>query len=888
MQADWSFDALFEALAAGGTHPAVVTVGEAGAETVTYAALLDSAARLAAGLRAEGLEPGEPAAIVAPNGADWITVWLALTMAGAVVAGLDDLATEEETAARLFDCGCRYVFAGPTHIAALRALAREHGLKIVVLDGEDGSDGVRPWRRLMAAAGGGGGPFAADAAAARVYTSGTTGAPKSFDLTRTNIAVNVGALLDLGLIGPQDRVLLPLPMHHVYPLVVGMLSPLAAGATIVLPGAVTGPGIVRALSLSQSTVMMGVPRLYEAMVEGILERARGSGWLIHGLTAVLMKFCIVLKRGFGVNAGRVLFTPLHRRLGGRLRFMVAGGARLAPDVIWGLEGLGFEVLTGYGLAETASLFTGNRPGEKRIGSEGRPMPGGEVRIIEPDEDGLGEIGLKGPSVFAGYRDKPDANAAAFTSDGWFRTGDLGRLDADGYLYVVGRSKEMIVLGGGKNIFPEELEAHYGAAAAIKEIAVFERAGKLFSLVVPDIAWLQAEAKTRYEEAVRVALATASQSLPSFQRLAGFALTLEPLPRTRLGKYRRFMLGDLYERALAGGKGRPAPPLGAEDKALLADPTAAKLWALLEARYGERGLSLDANPQLDLGIDSLEWVTLSLALEGAIGFGISAEAASRVMTVRDLVNEAIAAASEAAQARPAADVESEAARWLKPRGVLLVVPSLALYGLNWLLARVLFRLRVEGSDYLPKGKQSLVIAANHASDLDAAFLMAALPLATAGRTWWGGEITRLFENAVGRAFCRIAQIFPVDERAPAGAVDLARRVLARGGTLVWFPESWRTPTGAVQRFLPGIGLILGGGDVPVLPAHIEGSFAVMPRDTRLPRLHPVRIRFGSPVSAAQLEAEGKGENAAERIADGLRKRVLSLAPQGPADDESEPP
>jgi long-chain acyl-CoA synthetase len=888
MDANWSFDTLFEALAAAGAHPAVITIGEPGTETVTYAELLDRAVRLAAGLRAEGLEPGEPAAIVAPNGTDWITVWLALALAGAVVAGLDDLGSEEETAAQLIDCGCRYVFAGPTHIAALRALAREHGLKIVALDGGDASDGVRPCRRLMVAAGEGSGSFAPETAAARVYTSGTTGVPKSFDLTRKNIAANVGALLALGIIGPQDRVLLPLPLHHAYPLVVGMLSPLAAGATIVLPGAVTGPNIVRALRLSQATVMMGVPRLYEAMVEGLLARAGARGWLIRGFTAVLMKFCIMLKYRFGVKAGRVLFAPLHRRLGGRLRIMVAGGAKLAPDVIRELEGLGFEVLTGYGLAETASLFTGNRPGEKRVGSEGRPMPGGEVRIIKPDEEGVGEIEVKGPSVFAGYRDNPDADAVAFTVDGWFRTGDLGRLDDDGYLYVVGRSKEMIVLGGGKNVFPEELEAHYGAAAAIKEIAVFEREGRLLCLVVPDIARLQAEAKTRYEDAVRVALATASQSLPSFQRLAGFAITREPLPRTRLGKYRRFMLGDLYDRALAGGKRRPAPPMGAEDKALLADPTAAKLWVLLEARYGERGLSLDANPQLDLGIDSLEWVGLSLALEGALGLGISAGAASRIMTVRDLINEAVAAATEAALAHPATDVESEAARWLKPRGVLLAVPGLALYGLNWALTRVLFRLRTEGRANLPKGKQSLVIAANHASDLDPGFVMAALPLATAWRTWWGGETTRLFENAMGRAFCRIAQIFPVDERAPAGAVNLARRVLARGGTLGWFPESWRTPTGEVQRFLPGIGLVLEGGDVPVLPVYIEGSFAVMPRDARIPHLYHVRIRFGPMVSAAQLEAEGEGESAAERIADGLRKRVLSLAPPEPPDDDASEP
>ncbi|MEE9195085.1 MAG: AMP-binding protein, partial [Alphaproteobacteria bacterium] len=766
MDADWSFDSLFETLAAGGTRPAVISIGGAGTETVTYAELLDQVQRLAAGLAADGLKPGEPAAIVAPNGAEWITAWLALTLSGAVVVGLDDLGTEEAIASQIVDCGCRYVFSGTAHLTALAELSQTRELKIVALAGGDLPPGVTPWPSLKAEPSEERGVFRAESAAARVYTSGTTGAAKSFDLTRANIAANVGAVGALGIIGPEDRVLMPLPLHHAYPQVVGLLVPLAAGAAIVLPGAVTGPGIVDALKQSQASVMLAVPRLYEAMMEGLM--ARGGGRLGRAVISAMVRLGIMTKRGLGISIGRLLFAPLHRRLGGRLKFMVAGGARLDPKVIWQLEGLGFEVLTGYGLAETASLFTGNRPGEKRIGSEGRPMAGGEVRIAVPDQDGVGEIELEGPSVFAGYRGNPEANAAAFTADGWFRTGDLGRLDGDGYLYVAGRLKEMIVLGGGKNVFPEELEDHYGASTAIKEIAVFERGGRLLGLVVPDIAVLQAEAKTRFEDAVRVALVTASRSLPSFQRLAGFAVTSQPLPRTRLGKYRRFMLGDLYDRALAGGERRVPAPMGEEDKALLADPVAARLWALLDARYGERGLALDANPALDLGIDSLEWVSLSLVLERDIHVRFSAEAASRIMNVRDLINEAIAAADDAARAQAVPDVDSEAARWLRPRGPLLALPGLALFGFAWLSARVLFRLRVEGRANLPKGNQPLVIVPNHVSDLDPGFVMAALPVAMAWRIWWGGDITRLFHTAFGRGFCRTAQVFPVDERAPANA------------------------------------------------------------------------------------------------------------------------
>jgi long-chain acyl-CoA synthetase len=868
----WSLDDLFAALARTPARPAVISVGEGGAEMLNAGDLDSLSAGIAAMLSEAGVTSDDPVVLLGPNDAGWIACWLALARLGAVVVALDDLSSAEEAAVAIADAGCRHVLASEAHMAALKGDSRLSGVTMTMIaevlasaraDATQGDKLPPPT------------PRRADDAAVVVYTSGTTGAPKSFVLTRANIAANVTALIDEGILKPSDGVLLPLPLHHVYPLVVGLLTPLATGAAVVLPQAATGPEIVRALATTGATLMIGVPRLYSALVDGLDARMRAGGRLAVAASALLLAVSGGLRRHLGINAGRALFAPLHRRLGGALRIMVSGGARLEPAIVARLDALGFETLTGYGLAETASLFTGNRPGRKRIGSEGLPLAGGEVRIGTPDADGAGEIELKGLSVFSGYRNAAEADGSSFSDDGWFRTGDLGRLDADGYLYVTGRIKEMIVLGGGKNVYPEELEKRYGADPAIAEIAVLEHGGKLVALVRPDIPALKAAARARPRDAVRVAIEQARGTLPSYQRLAGFALVSAPLPRTRLGKYRRFQLTELYERATSSAERSPAPPMDEADRRLVADdPVGREVWALLQARYGARGLAMDASPELDLGIDSLEWVTLALEFESRLGLHISSDDVARIVTVRDLVR--LATDNAGAGARAVSESTAADDRFIAPPGAFAHLCGILIGGINRLIARTVFRLRVEAERPWPGPDQPFVIVANHASDLDALFLSAALPPRLSRRVWWGGEVTRLFGSAAARALSRTVQIFPVDERHPRAAIDLARKVLARGDGLGWFPESWRTATGELQEFLPGIGMVLEGNeDAAVIPAGILGAFEIMPRTARWPRLGKVRIRFGAQVRVVELLAEGTGGTDAERVAKALRRRVAAL-------------
>jgi long-chain acyl-CoA synthetase len=298
-------------------------------------------------------------------------------------------------------------------------------------------------------------------------------------------------------------VLLPLPLHHAYAFVVGMLTTLSVGAPIVLPTDTTGPAIMQALSNGDVSTIVGVPRLYEAILSVVQARVAERGRIARSGWWLLMRLALLLQRVTGLRPGRVWFAPVRHRFGPRLRYLISGGARLPTEAAEQLEALGWVVLSGYGLAETASMFTGNAPGDRRLASAGKPLADGEIRISGPDDKGIGEIELRGSSITTGYLNNPEANRTSFMPDGWFRTGDLGYVDRAGFLHVTGRSKELLVLGGGKKVSPEDLEQFYGSAPQVREMAVLEQQGTLTAMVRPDPARVREMGTMNLHEGIRV-------------------------------------------------------------------------------------------------------------------------------------------------------------------------------------------------------------------------------------------------------------------------------------------------------------------------------------------------------------------------------------------------
>jgi long-chain acyl-CoA synthetase len=897
------FDTLYER----GDRPAVLALHKEDVESSSYDELAGHARRLAGGLIEAGVGRGDHLALFAANRVEWILACLGAIGAGAVVVPLDAQIGDEMLAHALADSGARLIFTTAEGADRLERLDVEAGPRPVLLDA--GEEDERSWRRLLADRDAEELPQPEpDDRAALFYTSGTTGTAKGVPLSHRNLAFELNTLLEADLLTGDDRVMLPLPLHHVYPFVIGMLTPLAAGLPIVMPHALTGPQIIRALQEGEVTLVVGVPRLYDALYSGIEERAKSGGRISARLFEDGMRLNAWLRRRLGLRIGEPLLRPVRNRLGPNLRVLASGGAALDPELAWKLESLGWRVAVGYGLTETSPILTLNPPDGKKLESAGRPITGVEVRIdpsavpdeskeggerreSRTDEPGeAGEILARGPNVFAGYRNMPEETAEVLTNDGWYRTGDLGYLDDDGYLYVTGRASTLIVTEGGKNVQPEDVEEVYGSHPVIQEIGVLQRDGRLVAVIVPDPGEVRQRQEGDVEEAVREAVEEGSKRLPSYQRLSDYAITREPLEYTQLGKLRRHLLEDRYDRAKEGEEDAedaagpiPIGEMSEEDRELLEDPAAERVWELLARRYPDARLTPDTSPQLDLGVDSMEWVNLTMEIGESAGVELDEEAIDGIDTVRDLLRE-VAEASESGETpsgvspleQPEEVLDEDQKRWLEPLGSGKSVLARGLFLLNRALMRGPFRLGVEGLENLPE-RGPFVIAPNHVSYLDSFAVAAALDYRLLRRTYWAGWTGAAFGNPLTRLVSRLAQVVPIDpERAGVSSLAFGAAVLACGKNLVWFPEGERSPDGKLQPFKPGIGMLLNHFRVPVVPVSIRGTYEAMPRGKAVVRLAKITVVFGQPLDVQDLvEHQGEDGQPRDQILQALRDRVAEL-------------
>jgi long-chain acyl-CoA synthetase len=852
MQSPWdSLQPLLDGLAARESRIAIWMLRREALEQWTYRQLGQSVQQLAVGLIARGIRRAEPVALFAGNRPEWIVACLAVLRAGATVVPIDVQLSRRALQHVLADSEARWVF---TTAADWKRLESQPGLNPILLEslaGEPPISGELP-------------VLSANDTAALFYTSGTTGLPKGVPLTHGNLAFAVKAFVELRLLNADDHVLLPLPLHHVYPFVGGMLAPLAYGAQLVMPRALTGPDILRALREGRVTTIIGVPRLYRALEAGIQARVESLGQFSTKLFEAVLALSTWLRRRCRLRLGKWLLRSLHRQLGPNLRLLASGGSALDEKLAWKLEALGWRVTIGYGLTETAPLLTLLRPGANAFDNVGPPIPGVELRV----ED---EVLARGPNVFHGYRNLPDETARVFR-DGWFRTGDLGYFDSAGHLHLTGRVSTLIVTEGGKNIQPEELEELYQEHPAIREIGIFERDRQLVALIVPKLTEIGAAHEAQIEAAVRAAVLERSRQLPSYQRITDFALTRDPLPRTRLGKIQRPALVERYELARQRKPAAATGPMhweemSEEDRALLEHPAARAVWEWLARRYPDRRLAPDTSPQLDLGIDSLAWLNLTLEIRQQAGVELSEETISQIDTVRDLLQEVVRAAEAGLDAKP--ELTDEQKRWLEPPGPVRAVLAAGLRALNRVLMRGLFRLEVTGLEHLPAGQ--FILTPNHASYLDPFVIAAALPAERLRQTYWAGWTGAAFANPLNRFVSRLGQAVPIDpQRAVISSLAFCAAVLQRGGNLVWFPEGERSRDGRLQPFKAGIGVLTERCDVPVVPVYIAGTHEALPVGGRWPRLTRVRVTFGKP-----LKVRGPG------AADELYRAVSALAETSPS-------
>lgn len=871
-------------------RPALMRFRKSGHDTFTYGRLFQDVRELAWGMIQTGIKPGEVVGLLGPLDATWLTVCLGAVYAGAVVMPLDVQLDRETLDGILADSGPRSIFTHENQWSQFREIAPK---RCAVYFMDKPADETKSWKRLTTKDPHPLPDVKDDQPAALFYTSGTTGPPKGVPLTHRNLVFQIHRIQETRFLRPDDRVLLPLPPHHVYPFVIGILAPLSLGAAVVLPHSLTGPQMMRTLREGDISLLLGVPRLYQALFDRVAQRFESRS-IARRLFDAVLKTDARLRRKSRLTPIKWLLTPFRRRVAPRLRILASGGAPLSRDLAERLESLGWQVAIGYGLTETAPLLTLKLPGDPHLDTAGYPIRGVDLRIdpdaIEnsdrSDREAEGEILARGPNVFEGYHHLPDQTREAFTPDGWFRTGDLGYLDAEGYLHLTGRVSTLIITREGEKVQPDAIEERLSGHPLIREAGVFQQeSGSLSGVIVPEMREATSRGIENLDQSIQDAIHQSLQDLPSYQHIHDPALTRTPLPRTRLGKIRRHLLEEIFteakNRSLASEKAEPISldDMSGEDRSLLTAPEVKKVWDWLSSRYRHHRLTPDTRFELDLAVDSMEWLTITLEIGQRTGFDLSEEEIGEVTTVRDLLRILARKASEeepgTRTSSTASAVTPEQTRWLQPPGPSKDRLARVLFALNRTIAVRLFDGAFRGVHHVPM-QGPFVITPNHVSYVDAFAIAAALDVERLHRIYWAGFTGAAFRNVFVKYFSRVSRTLPID---PAQGIltgmALAATVLKRDQGLVWFPEGERSPNGRLQPFKTGVGILLSHYPVPVIPAFIRGTKKILPPGKAVPRPGRIQVAFGPALRPDALSAKGEGARKIDRIASALHQEVKVL-------------
>ncbi len=711
-----------------------------------------------------------------------------------------------------------------------------------------------------------------------LMTSGTTGFPRGVPLTHANLFANIKMIWKTGLYTRTSRVFGVLPLHHAYPLMSIVYLPIGHGATIGFAPDLLPATLLHCLQSFKATLFPGVPSLWEGfhrrIWEGIARKGKKAEWVTRNL---LMPFVLYCRQKTPWNPGRFFFSSLHRRFGPELEVMSSGGAALAPGVCRDFWSWGMTLLEGYGLTETSPVLTFNVLSQWKIGSVGKPLSGVMLKIRKSSEDSRegGEVIVSGPNVAAEYWTSLSERMPLKGQDGWFETGDLGVLE-EGFLILKGREKELLVLPNGKKLQPDSVESLLIGDPFICESALTLRNGVPWILIRPDQEAFQSRQIVQMKPILSSKVEMLNASIPVHSRIGGFSLTLEPLPRTRLGKLKRFEIPGLVERIERRPSSEPLPV------EVLSDPRKMQVLSLLEDAIGHSSpVSLEDHLEVDLGLDSLGRIELAGRLEELFGEVFPDEAFESVRTVSDLLRmvsgmeagssgEANNEAMLASPLRPEEQAfipvrprtpSGETPLWYRTlyhffRGLVGVIfhvrwPHFSRTAEGWVVGRE------SGESFIwPEGP--CLVVANHESYLDGILLTLALPPSLLPRVFFWGY-SPLFEKGVLSRLRNAMGVVSIDPEEALTGLRVGYHLLKEGAILVVFPEGERCATGTMQPFRPGTGYLLSVRPVPVVPFALFGAFKAYPRHQALPRPLPIRFQVGKPIPAAQFEGGTPSEN-----------------------------
>lgn len=851
-----------------------------GIARTTYLDVRTRADLAAARLAALGVKKGDRVVLSGHNHPDWPLSFFGIARAGGVAVPVDpamdpvqfaNVVRESEAKVVLWDekveeaCGAEIAksFGGD-------ALVTRHLAEIA-----SGNDDVAPL------AGSARVEVEEDDVASLIFTSGTTGKPKGVRLTHKNFTSLIAALAPLFPLTTGDRVLSVLPLHHTFEFTCGLLLPFSRGTRVVYLDELKGDRVAAALKQARVTAMVGVPAVWQLLERRILSQVQARGPVAEKVFELGGELNRFLGKTAGIDLGKTLFGPVHAGLGGSVKHLISGGAALPKDTQKLFTGLGFKLTEGYGLTEAAPVLTVAKAGSP-AGQVGKPIPGVEIKIDSPDEHGVGEVLARGPNVMAGYTDE-EATKAVLDDEGYLHTGDLGKLDRQGRLVLVGRVKDVVITANGENVYPDDIERTLGKVPHIEELAIIgvtapsgsERVG---CIAVP-------EADDTIDRAARLdraqkSLRDAVSKLPYGKQPTFVHLYDAPLPRTATRKVKRTEARKILERIL---RATARPQEG--------DAPSSPVRSAIAAVKGWKPGDIHGHTTIadELGFDSLALTELLVALEAKYGT-IDPKQLQACQTVADV--EALVG-TERASLRPealaksrykiegrdgAAKQDDDALAFTLPEPVQEQGKKIIGKAQDLFYGRVM-RSRVSGQAFIPHNR-NVIVAANHASHLDMGFARHALGT-------YGEDIVTLaaqdyfFEkNSLQRAFfANLTNLKALDRKAGLRASERqAGEILQQGKTMLIFPEGTRSTDGQVHEFKSLLGHLAMTYGVDVLPLYLGGTHEAMPKGGKVPLKRDLFARIGPPITVRDMRRLTKGmthSDASREVAKLVHRAVAAL-------------
>jgi len=834
----------------------------------TYTDVLKQADAFAGELAARGLKPGDRIGILMENIPEWVFVLLGGIRFGAVTVPLPTTLPESHLVRIVKHAGCRVLFTDKENHQKAAQVVAEVDAELVDIDEPRRKKPPETTFR---------GITDGDTTVLLIYTSGTTGDPKGVQLSMLNLVYEIRGIVEPLEFSAEHRILSVLPFSHVLPLVANGLGPLCLGAGVVFLSSISPQRIVEAFQRHRITCFVCVPQFFYLLHKRIFSQVEAQPWFAKKMFNVMRR----VSKFVGPEIRRKLFSRIHKAIGPDLRLLASGGSRFDSHIAADLTDLGYTMLNAYGLTETSAAVTATPVRDNRLGSVGKPIRGVTIRIDSPNAEGIGEIWIKGPLLMKGYYHDPHHTAEVMSGE-WFRSGDLGFIDGQRNLTITGRSKDVIVLASGKNIYPEEIESHYAKSPFIKELCVLGVSAngdgpageRLHAVVVPDMDEFRRRGQAAIMEMIKFEMDGLSKDLPSYQRVLSLSIRNEPFPRTVTRKLKRFEI----EKEEAARQKAVENRASSQDHARFTSGIGEIVASLIRREKPDvGGLSPDLNIELDLGFDSLARIELLTEIESRTGIHLEDTEVTRIYTLGELLDAIEQKNAGGAKSGPgwkeilsvstADNLNDHYIFKPKPVAVAIIVfLSRALL----LLSKVVFHYRAVGIENVPKDGPYLMCP-NHESYLDAPMLYATLPSRTIGSIfslgysdYWEGPISRRISE-----LCNIVAIDPnvnLVRAMQAGAVGLKRSKV-----LLIFPEGTRTIDGRLQEFKKGAAILAYEMGVPILPVGINGTFEMLPRSGGF-KFHPIEIVFGKLIDPRDFAGTADPYAA---LTDALRDRVSSL-------------